>query len=47
MILKELKWDRSTHWFSFPHHFTNIYPKNYVDPRSSFDWSTIKFWSTL
>jgi len=24
MILKELKWNRSTFQFSFPHHFANI-----------------------
>jgi len=37
MILKELKWDRSTFSFSFSHNFVNIYPWSYVDLRSRLD----------
>jgi len=27
MILKKLKWNRSTFYFSFPHHFANFSPE--------------------
>jgi len=40
VILNELKWDRSTFWFSFPHLFANYLALK-------LRWPAIKLWSTL